>query len=68
MVELIVVACLLAAPADCREHRVNMTLNGMDAGQCMYKSVIRVARWQSLHSKWKVKSWKCEVITGDRRA
>lgn len=68
MVELIVVACLVAAPADCAEHRLRLTVGGMDAGQCMYKSVTRVARWQELHRKWQVKSWKCALIERERNA
>ncbi len=66
MVELIVVACLLATPEDCAEHRLRLTLEGMDPAQCIYSSMPRVALWQETHRKWQVKSWKCEVIRYDR--
>ena len=33
--ELIVVACLLSMPGECREHRLRLTLEGLDAAQCM---------------------------------
>jgi len=68
MVELIVVACMLGAPNDCAEHRLRLTVGGMDPGQCMYKSVTRVAQWQLLHPKLKVKSWKCALILDERPA
>ena len=67
MVELIVVACLLASPDECREHRLRLTLDGMDPGQCMYSSPPRIALWQEMHKAWKVKSWKCSVILNDRQ-
>lgn len=66
MMELIVVACLVGAPDDCTEHRLRLTLNGMDAGQCMYSSVPRIARWQVMHRKWKVKSWHCALVDEKR--
>lgn len=68
MLELIVVACLVASPDDCTNHRLRLTVGGMDAGQCMYKSVTRVAQWQQMHRKWKVKSWKCALIVDERPA
>ncbi|MEM1383491.1 MAG: hypothetical protein AAF713_14510 [Pseudomonadota bacterium] len=64
--ELIVIACLLSAPNDCREHRLLLTLDGMDAGQCLYSSLPRIARWQVMHRKWKVKSWHCALVTKER--
>lgn len=66
--ELIVIACLLSDPQVCKDHRLRLTLTGGDAGQCMYSSPPRIARWQSMHRKWKVKSWHCALVGKDERA
>jgi hypothetical protein len=63
--DLIVVACLLAAPAECKEHRVRLTLQGGDPGQCMYVSPPQIAKWQLDHPVWRVKSWRCAVVSKD---
>ncbi len=59
---LVVIACLLSAPEDCRDHRLQLTISGRDAGQCMYSSPPRIARWQVMHPKWRVKSWRCVLL------
>ncbi|MEM6974416.1 MAG: hypothetical protein AAF577_16625 [Pseudomonadota bacterium] len=63
--ELIIVACLLGAPQDCREHRLRLTIEGGDAAQCIYSSPPRVARWQVMNRKWKVDRWYCALISDD---
>ncbi len=64
--ELIVIACLLSAPDECRPHRLRLTLDGMDPAQCLYSSYPRIARWQVMHRKWKVKSWHCALVDEKR--
>ena len=66
--ELIVTACLVAAPDQCEEHRLRLTYQGGDPGQCMYKSPTRIAQWQVMHPKWTVKSWRCAVALEDEMA
>ena len=66
--ELIVLACLAAAPDECREHRLRLTYRGGDPGQCMYKSPTRIAQWQMLNPAWEVKSWRCGVVDDDEMA
>ncbi len=61
--ELIITACLIAAPAECAEHRVRLTIQGGDPGQCMYSSPPRVARWSTLHPRWEVRSWRCALVS-----
>lgn len=65
--ELILIACLLSEPQSCQEHRLRLTLTGGDAGQCMYSSPTRIARWQVIHRKWKVKSWHCALVGQEER-
>lgn len=63
--ELIIVACLMGAPQDCREHRLRLTLDGGDAAQCLYSSPPRVARWATMHRNWKVDRWFCAIVSDD---
>ena len=65
--ELIVVACLLSAPEECRTHHLRLTLRGGDPALCVRSSPARIARWQSLHRKWRVKSWSCALVGEDER-
>lgn len=59
--ELILIACLMSAPDHCETHRLRLTIDGVSPVRCMYASPPRVARWQALHRKWRVKSWSCAV-------
>lgn len=63
--ELIVYACLLAAPAECKDHRVRLTVQGGDASLCVYASVREVAHWQQLNPKWRLKQWRCAMTSPD---
>jgi hypothetical protein len=64
-IEIVIVACLAAAPEECREHRLRLTISGGDAAQCLYSSPPRIARWQIMHPAWKLKSWRCAVVSED---
>lgn len=66
--ELIVVACLVGAPATCAEHRLRLDVIGLDAAQCVYSSPPRIARWQIEHPKWKVTGWRCSRTAADEFA
>jgi hypothetical protein len=66
--ELIITACLLASPGECAEHRLRLTIQGGDPGQCMYSSPPRVARWVTMHPRWKVQSWRCALVSDDELA
>jgi hypothetical protein len=63
--ELIVYACMLAAPEQCENHRVRITVQGGDPQLCVYASVREVAYWQQLHPKWKLVSWRCAMTSPD---
>jgi hypothetical protein len=63
--ELIVIACLLSAPDDCRAHRLRLSLEGGNVAHCIYRSPPRVAQWQAMHQNWKVRSWHCALLSKD---
>ena len=68
MLELIVIACLAKDPTQCREHNLTLLLPGMNASQCLYSSIPRVSRWQTMNEGWKVQSWRCALITTEQNA
>jgi hypothetical protein len=56
MIDLIIVACLLASPAECRDHIVT------DVGSvptCQFSSMLTVAKWAGDHPRWQVKRFQC---------
>ena len=55
-------------PGECREHPLRLTLEELDAAQCMYSSIPRIARWQGMHRKWKVQSWYCVLLSDEKSA
>lgn len=59
MIELIIAACLMAAP-DCREFRLQYDAHEVSLMTCMMAGQPQVARWQQAHPKWWVKRWHCD--------
>lgn len=68
MMQVLMVVCLAASPGECREERLTLTMRALSPAQCMYSSVPRVSRWQTMHPKWKVASWRCAFSTEERSA
>jgi len=44
---------------------VRQTVQGGDPQLCVYASVREVAYWGRLHRKWRVKTWRCAMISDD---
>jgi hypothetical protein len=56
MVDLVILACLLTAPTDCRHHVIS------DEGSIPtwhFSSMLTVARWAGDHPNWRVRSFSC---------
>jgi hypothetical protein len=59
MLEIVVLACLIASPDKCEEIKVPFDEPaGMNA--CMREGQFQLVRWQSDHPEYLIKSWKCE--------
>jgi hypothetical protein len=59
LVTLVLTVCLVSAPEKCREE----TLQLQDPGsltQCMFQSVIYIAKWSEQHPGLRVKKWRCK--------
>lgn len=60
---LILVFCLVAEPADCRE--VQPSLEPMGLHECMIAGQVEGAKWLDEHPSWRLERVKCEI--GERR-
>lgn len=61
MIELVILACLISNPTDCRPPRIPF-----DGGlfQCGIFGQADVAKWQTEHPKWRFKRYRCGVVKG----
>jgi hypothetical protein len=59
MVELIVLACLMADPKHCEEFHMPF-LQSMAVSECVSKPpTLEVVRWATEHPSWTIKKWTC---------
>ena len=59
MVELVVLACLLATPDYCEEFHLPF-LRPMAMGECLVQSsTVQVVQWANEHPSWTIKKWTC---------
>ncbi len=66
MVQLVLVFCLLGAPADCHEERPmleQMTLMG-----CMVQGQQIAQDFLADHPKWSLSRWRCENGTRQKQS
>ena len=59
MIELVLVFCLSASPADCREIR-QPSENPTPIG-CMIDAQRQAADWLADHPKWMLSRFRCEI-------
>lgn len=67
MTELLLVVCLLAEPAQCRERSLVFT-GDTSPMECMMDAQTELAKWASTHPKLSIQSWKCQTVFSDRDA
>jgi hypothetical protein len=61
VVELVVLACLMAEPKRCEEFHMPF-LRPMALAECMGKPpTLEVVQWATKHPLWVVKKWTCGV-------
>lgn len=60
MVQLVLVYCLVASPATCREQRPIID-GGISAMACMVGGQQAGARWVIEHPRWFLARWRCEI-------
>jgi len=58
MITIVISACLIANPRDCREHHVPF-MSDIDPAQCVQYAQPHAAEWASENPGWEIKRWRC---------
>lgn len=61
---IVLYACLVTAPATCREEHINFSMEVNAPMACMMSSQPVIAQWVEAHPRWQVGRWKC--VPGER--
>ncbi|MEP9354438.1 hypothetical protein ABLE93_12650 [Xanthobacter sp. KR7-65] len=61
---IVLYACLISAPATCREEHLNFSVEVSAPTACMMSSQVAIAQWSESHPQWQVGRWKC--VQADR--
>jgi len=59
MMTIILSACLVADPNQCKDFRLPLDVQ-MDSTQCTMSAPPYFAQWMEDHPKWQVRRWKCQ--------
>jgi hypothetical protein len=59
VLELVFIACLKFAPADCSERRLAF-ISRSDLAVCTLNAQRHLADWARTHSDFTITSWRCE--------
>ncbi|MDQ0507497.1 hypothetical protein [Xanthobacter agilis] len=61
---IVLYACLIQAPATCREEYINFSMEVSAPLACMTSSQVTLAQWSQSHPQWRIGRWKC--VPADR--
>jgi hypothetical protein len=59
MIELFVSVCLITDPANCRDVRLDYSLDATSMRECVYSSQLTAARWSGDNPDWQVHRLSC---------
>ncbi len=59
MIELVVAACLINQPSDCRDVHLTFDAEHVSLHQCMMYGQVELAKWASEHPGYVIKRWRC---------
>jgi len=59
MLSIILSACLVSDPQQCRDFKIPLDVN-MDAQHCTMAAPPYFAKWAEEHPQWQIKRWKCQ--------
>ncbi|WP_159710337.1 hypothetical protein [Geminicoccus flavidas] len=65
MTELVLIACLLSG--GCKEIRLSYDAQEVSLMACTLYGQAEVARWQTQHQGWRVRSWRCDRARPDEK-
>lgn len=64
MLSIILSACLIADPAQCRDFKIQTDFR-MPTKYCTMAAQPVVAQWSGDHPQWQIKAWKCQPSSLD---
>lgn len=64
MLAIILQACLVSNPGTCQEHHIPI-MSGGNTYRCAMLAPSRFPNWVNEHPGWKIKSWRCGVVTDE---
>jgi hypothetical protein len=59
MIELVFVACLAAAPAQCQER--SLSYADLSLMTCMMGAQGALAEWKAQQPAWRISKWSCQI-------
>ncbi|SNB76314.1 hypothetical protein SAMN07250955_1152 [Arboricoccus pini] len=59
MVELVVLACLIAKPSYCQGFNIPFQATNMN--QCVWQAQIHAAEWSAGHPGWLIRKFTCRL-------
>lgn len=59
MLSIILSACLIADPQQCRDFRIPLDID-MDTLRCAMAAPPYFAKWVEEHPQWRIRRWKCQ--------
>jgi len=63
MIEIVVSACFVTEPTNCRDVRLSFVADSVTPQQCMFLGQSEIAKWSEGNPNWKIMKWSC----GQRR-
>ena len=59
MIELLIVACLIDDPAQCKDIVLTYASESVTPLQCAMGAQPEIAKWITEHPRWQVARWSC---------
>jgi hypothetical protein len=68
MIEILVSACLLADPDQCKDVRLHVAAETVTAQQCIKLGQFEIVKWAERNPNWSIKRWSCGRPAGTASA
>lgn len=59
MIELVILACMVDTPKNCKDVHLTFTGESTTPIQCMIVSEPTIATWARKNPEWRIKKWRC---------
>ncbi|MFM7085316.1 MAG: hypothetical protein ACKOW3_10010 [Hyphomicrobium sp.] len=61
MIELVILACLLDEPDQCKDVSLTFSVENLTPMQCVMQAQPEIAKWVEGHPRWVAKRWTCHA-------